>query len=75
MFVSILLLFLTFIVTSIIQYFIIHKKVIPYQGTIGFFLIILEYVIFGYLSYQPLINPLFLDTEHNIYGIHTYEIK
>lgn len=66
---SILLLTLTFIIIEIISYFIIKSNKIKYSNIIGISIILFIYTTFGYLTYHPLNNNLFLDTTKNIYGI------
>ncbi len=69
---SIVLLFIIIIIEEIISYFILKFKYIKYQRIIGIIGIILMYVIFGYLTYKPIINYIFFDTKNNMYGINTY---
>ncbi len=47
------LLFLIFILLQIISYYIISYKKINYAGSIGIFLIIIIYFIFGFFIYFP----------------------
>lgn len=69
---NIVLLFLIIIVEEIISYYILNLKEIKHQGIIGIVGIISLYIIFGYLTYNPLINYVFFDTHNNKYGINTY---
>ena len=66
---AIILLFITFIIVQIVSYYIMNYKEIRYSYIIGNIIIILLYVIFGYLTYNPLEIDIFYDTQKNIYGI------
>ena len=67
--VAIGLLFITFIIIQIISYYIMNYREIKYSSIIGTGIIILLYVIFGYLTYHPLETDLFYDSQKKIYGI------
>ena len=69
MIVSIILLFLDYILISYISYLILNTRVIKYSKTIGTLLIILTYFIFYYLTYYPVHSYIFYDTKNKIYGI------
>ena len=56
---AIILLLITFIIISIINYYIMNYKKIKYNHVIGIILIIISYIIFGYLTYYPLDTNLF----------------
>lgn len=66
---AISLLFLIFIVVEVISYYIMNYRKIRYSNLIGIILIIIMYIVFGYLTYNPILNYLFYDTSKNIYGI------
>ena len=66
---AIILLFITFIIIEIISYYIMRYREIKYSYIIGIGIIILMYIVFGYLTYNPIENDLFYDTSKNIYGI------
>lgn len=72
MVISIGLLFLIIVIEHIISYFLLQSKPIKYQTVIGIVGIIFIYIIFGYLTYKPIENYLFFDTENEKYGIHIY---
>ena len=74
MIVSISLMIIVIILSQIISYFILKSKHIHYINSISFILIIISYIIFGYLTYNPIHNYLFLDNIKNIYGIKNYNI-
>ena len=46
-----------------------NYKNIKNSNVIGIGIIILLYVIFGYLTYNPIETKLFFDTQKKIYGI------
>ena len=72
--VAIIILFMTFILVEYISYYIMSYKKIKYGNIIGFIIIILLYIIFGYLTYNPPLIDLFYDTNKDIYGIPSKNI-
>ena len=72
--ISITLMFIVKLISQIISYFILSKKSYKILNYISFILIIISYIIFGYLTYNPIHNYLFLDNSKNIYGINHYKI-
>ena len=72
--VAIIILFMTFILVEYISYYIMNYKKIKYGNIIGFIIIILLYIIFGYLTYNPPLIDLFYDTSKDIYGIPSKNI-
>ena len=74
MFLNISLMAITIIITQIISYFILKANEEPLLNYISIFLIILIYVIFGYLTYNAPHNYLFFDTQEEKYGINNYNI-
>ena len=67
--VAISLLFIIFIILEIISYYIMNYREIKYSNVIGICMIIFMYIIFGYLTYNPIEIDLFYDKSKNIYGI------
>jgi len=67
--IAVTILLITFIIIENIKHFIMKLDKIRYQNIIGIILIILLYFIFGYLTYNPIQNDLFIDTECECYGI------
>lgn len=67
--VAIGLLFITFIIVEIISYYLMNYREIKYSNIIGISIIILLYILFGYLTYNPIEIDLFYDTQKKIYGI------
>lgn len=74
MFFSISLMIIVIIISQIISYFILNSKEVKILNKISFLLIILVYIIFGYLTYNPIENYIFLDKNNNLYGINNYNI-
>lgn len=68
-FLSIVLLFLDYILISYISYCILNTKEIKHSKIIGTLLIIFTYFIFYYLTYYPVHSYIFYDTKDKIYGI------
>ncbi len=68
MFVSIGLMVITYIIVYIISYHILRMKENNLKY-IWILLIIIGYIIFGYLTYNPIRNHLFFDTNTESYGI------
>lgn len=69
MFVSIFLLLIVYIIMQYISYKIMQKKETKIPNYIFNILIILTYIIFTYLTYNPPQNYIFYDSENEIYGI------
>ena len=67
--VAIGLLFIVFVIMQIISYYIMNYKNIKYSNIMGVGIIILLYIVFGYLTYKPIENDLFYDTQKKIYGM------
>ena len=72
MFFYLLVMFITYIICCCISYYILKFKEIKYQNVISIIFIIIIYIIFGYLTYNPLKNDMFFDTEEAKYGINEY---
>lgn len=74
MWFDLLVMFITYIICSYVSYFIMTKEYFKYQHVIAIIGIILSYILFGYLTYHPIHNDLFLDVENEKYGINDYII-
>lgn len=74
MFINLITLFITIYFVEIIGYFIMSKEGNNILNIIGIIGIIISYIIFGILTYNPPKNDLFLDTTENKYGINIYAI-
>ncbi len=73
MIVSIVLLFLDYVLILYISYSILNAKVIKHSKLIGTLLIVFIYFIFYYLTYYPVHSYIFYDTKDKIYGIKKEE--
>lgn len=69
-----IVLLITLAIIAWINYKICNTKSIRFLDTAAILLIIICYIIFGYLTHYPLYNDLFLDTENEKYGISIYQI-
>lgn len=72
MLISIGLLFLVIIFEQVLSYYFLRFKEIKYQNIIGIVGIIITYIIFGYLTYNPVENYIFFDISNSKYGINIY---
>lgn len=68
MFVSIGLMIVTYFIVYVISYFILRFMDFNIKS-LWAFLIILGYVLFIFLTYNPIKSQLFFDTKDEIYGI------
>ena len=66
---TLILLFITYLISQIISYYLLTAKSSPFLNFISIPLIIITYSIFTYFTYKPLPNNFFLDTTNNSYGI------
>lgn len=72
MIVTFIILFITIAISEFINYKILEAKKIPYGSIISIVAIIISYIIFVFLTYNPPKNDLFFDTEEEKYGINEY---
>lgn len=73
MFISISLLLLVYILQQIISYNILKEKNIKLLNTLIVPIILLSYLGFIYLTYNPIHNYLFYDKQKEKYGIDEYK--
>ena len=73
MFVSIALLLLVYIIGQWISYHILKEKNIKILNIIAIPVILLSYLGFIYLTYNPIHNYIFYDTLNEKYGIDEYK--
>ena len=73
--VSIILMIITYIITKYIGYYILIQKEYRLLNIISIFLIIMCYLGFIYLTYNPIHNFIFYDTVDGKYGIREYVIE
>ena len=74
MFINIGLMLLVIIITQVIAYYILKAKSCKLLNYISIVLIIISYIIFGYLTYNPPKQELFFDTQEEKYGINNYNV-
>lgn len=74
MIIIFIILFITIYLTQILHSFITNIRNIKYQNILSTILIIICYIIFGYLTYNPPKTSLFFDTKEEKYGINIYNI-
>lgn len=67
-------LFLTIIISQIISYYILKRNNIKYSNIVSIILIIISFIIFGYLTYFPLKNEIFFDPMSEKYGLNVYRL-
>ena len=67
--ITLLILFITYIISQIISYYLLNWKSIPLLNILSIPLIIIIYSLFTYLTYKPPQNFFFYDTTTNSYGI------
>ena len=72
--ISISLLFIVIIFSQYISYLIMKQENNNILNIFSIVLIIMGYIVFGYLTYKPLENYIFYDIKHKKYGINTYKI-
>lgn len=74
MWFNIALLFLVILLVHIVHYFLIQKDLHFHSNVWAVLLVIIGYIIFGYLTYQPIKSDLFFDHLNEKYGVNTYRI-
>ena len=73
MFISISLLFIVIMITQVISYYILRMKDFNLD-IVSIILIVISYIVLAYLTYNPIKNYVFFDTEDEKYGINDYQI-
>lgn len=73
MFVSISLMLVVYIIISYISYKMLLSDEFVILNNFSVYLIIIMYFIFTYLTYFPIHNYIFYDTNKDKYGINDYE--
>lgn len=74
MFFNISLMLLVIILVEIVSFYILKAKNCQYGNLISAILIIVCYIIFGYLTYNPPKEEIFFDTMEEKYGINNYNV-
>ena len=62
------------IISQVISYFILKSKNFNKLNIISFVLIIVSYIVFAYLTYNPIKTELFFDTKEEKYGLNNYNV-
>lgn len=75
MFLNILILFIAIAISQIISFYILKRNDIKNSNIISILLIIITFVIFGYLTYKPIKNELFFDGLKEKYGLNIYRLN
>lgn len=71
---NIIVMLISIIISQIISYYILKAKEYNKLNIISIILIIVSYIIFAYLTYNPIKNELFFDTKDEKYGINNYNV-
>ena len=74
MYLNIGIMSVAIILSQIISYFILNRKKVNIKNYIFIAVIIICYIIFGYLTYNPIKSELFFDTKDEKYGINNYNV-
>lgn len=74
MFLNIGVMLLSIIISQVISYYILKAKDYNKLNIVSLILIIISYIIFAYLTYNPIKNELFFDTQEEKYGINNYNV-
>lgn len=74
MIITIGLMLLAIIISQVISYYILKSKKFEMFNIISLILIIISYIIFAYLTYNPIKSELFFDTKEEKYGINNYNV-
>ena len=69
------ILFLTIVISQIISLWIQKRNNIKSFNTVSIALIIISYVLFGYLTYNPIRNEIFFDPMNELYGLNIYKLS
>jgi len=74
MIVAIGLMLVAIIISQVISYKILKAKDFDKLNILSLILIIVSYIVFAYLTYNPIKSELFFDTKEEKYGINNYNI-
>ena len=74
MVITIGIMLVAIIISQVISYYILKAKDFDKLNIVSLILIIISYIIFAYLTYYPIKNELFFDTQEEKYGINNYNI-
>ena len=62
--------FVTIVISAVTGYFIQFKNNYKILNILSLIVIVIIYLIFGYLTFKPPINNFFLDSTNNSYGLN-----
>ena len=74
MVITIGIMLVAIIISQVISYKILKSKDFDKLNIVSFVLIIISYIVFAYLTYYPIKNELFFDTQEEKYGLNNYNI-
>ena len=74
MVITIGIMLIAIIISQVISYKILKAKDFDKLNIVSLILIIVSYIIFAYLTYNPLKNELFFDTKEEKYGLNNYNV-
>lgn len=75
MILNIGVLFLTIVISQVINYYIQKQNNINKLNIVSIILIIISYIVFGYLTYYPIKSDIFFDPMDEKYGLSTYRLS
>lgn len=75
MFISISVMLISIFLVNLIGYKMLQTEEIQYQNWISLILVIVVYIIMGYLTYNPPKTEIFYDIKEEKYGINEYVKK
>lgn len=71
---NIIVMLVAIVISQIISYYILNSREFKKINILSVILIIISYIIFAYLTYNPIKNEFFFDTKDEKYGINNYNI-
>ena len=74
MVITIGIMLVAIIISQIISYKILKARDFDILNILSLILIIISYIVFAYLTYNPIKSELFFDTQEEKYGINNYNI-
>ena len=74
MVITIGIMLVAIIISQVISYYILKAKDFDKLNIVSLILIIISYIVFAYLTYYPIKNELFFDTQEEKYGINNYNV-
>jgi len=74
MVITIGIMLISIIISQVISFYILKANDLDKLNIISFILIIITYIVFAYLTYYPIKNELFFDTQEEKYGLNNYNV-